>query len=175
LLLFYTESHAQEAILATGKDASGSGGSVSYSVGQVTYHFNTGSEGSEAQGVQQPYEISEVQVIKNANIPKIENSFPVESSSSLPEIDDKEDFINLKCAAYPNPTIDLLTLSIEFIEKENIKILYQLFDLNGKLIESKKVENKNTGIDMSNLVPAIYILNVVMGNKSVKTFQIIKN
>jgi hypothetical protein len=52
--------HAQEAIPAGGGNASGSGGSASYSVGQVVYTTNTGTNGSAAQGVQQPYEISVV-------------------------------------------------------------------------------------------------------------------
>ena len=49
---------AQQAINASGANATGSGGSVSYSVGQVLYTTNSGSNGSSAQGVQQPYEIS---------------------------------------------------------------------------------------------------------------------
>jgi hypothetical protein len=175
LLYFCTKSYSQKTILSSGKDASGSGGSVSYSIGQVTYLFNTGNAGSEAQGIQQPYEISVVQVIKNANILKIDNSYPIEFSSSAIASDDNEKFINLKCVAYPNPTIDILTLTVEFIEKGNINLKYQLFDLNGKLIESKKIENNSTNIEMYHLVPAIYILSVIKGNKSVKTFQIIKN
>ena len=177
LFLFFLQIaglQAQETLLTAGGDASGSGGSASYSIGQVTYHYNTGSSGSEAQGVQQPYEISEVQVIKNANILKIDNSYPIEFSSSAIASDDNEKSINLKFTAYPNPTSDLLTLTIDFIETGDLNLSYQLFDLNGKLIESKKIENNSTGIDMYNLVPASYILSVIKGNKSVKTFKIIK-
>jgi regulatory protein YycH of two-component signal transduction system YycFG len=166
---------AQETLLTAGGDASGSGGSISYSIGQVLYTFNTGNNGTEAQGVQQPYEISVVQIIKNADILKIDANNSTVSSSSV--IDKSEDvkFLNLKCIAYPNPTSDILTLSIEFPDKLNSNLSYQLFDLNGKLIESKKVENSNTSIDMNNLVPAAYILNVNKDNISIKTFKIIKN
>lgn len=60
LAMALTELKAQEAIPASGGNATGSGGSVSYSVGQVEYSSNTGSGGSVAAGVQQPYEISVV-------------------------------------------------------------------------------------------------------------------
>ena len=49
-----TGLQAQESVNATGGDASGSGGSVSYSVGQITYQTHTGINGSVAEGVQQP-------------------------------------------------------------------------------------------------------------------------
>ena len=174
LLCIYTESYSQETILTAGKDASGSGGSASYSIGQVTYLYNTGSTGSEAQGVQQPYEISVVQAVKNANIQSIDKSgFNTTLSSVLAKSGDEKS-INLKFTAYPNPTSDLLTLTIDFLESGDLNLSYQLFDLNGKLIESKKIENNSTGIDMQYLVPATYILNVVKGNKSMKTFKIIK-
>ena len=52
-----TGLQAQQAIPASGGNASGSGGSASYSVGQVIYSKNTGTNGSVAQGIQQPYEI----------------------------------------------------------------------------------------------------------------------
>ena len=45
--------HAQESVNASGGDALGSGGSSSYSIGQVFYSNYTGASGSEAQGVQQ--------------------------------------------------------------------------------------------------------------------------
>ncbi len=48
---------AQQTIPASGGDATGSGGSVSYSVGQVFYHTHSAAAGSVAEGVQQPFEI----------------------------------------------------------------------------------------------------------------------
>ncbi len=55
-----TGLQAQTSVNATGGNASGSGGSASYSVGQVVYTTHTGTNGSVAQGVQQPFEISVV-------------------------------------------------------------------------------------------------------------------
>jgi len=144
-----TGLQAQESVNATGGDASGSGGSASYSVGQVVYTTNTGTNGYVVQGVQQPYEISVVTGIEEAK------------------------GINLSVSAYPNPTTDYLTLEVKDVELSNLS--YQLYDMNGKLLQSEKIAGNQTSISMNNLVPATYFVKVVQGNKEVKTFKIIKN
>jgi hypothetical protein len=142
---------AQQTIPSSGGDASGSGGSVSYSIGQMVYTTNTGTNGSVAQGVQQPFEISVVT-----------------------SVDEAKD-ITLQCTAYPNPATDLLTLKIDASAKLSIQSLsYQLFDVSGKLLETKKVEGSETSIAMGSLVPATYFLKVIQNNKEIKTFKIIK-
>ncbi len=140
---------AQESINATGGNAAGSGGSASYSVGQVVYTTNTGTNGSVAQGVQQPFEISVVIGIEEAN------------------------GITLQCSAYPNPTTDFLTLKVE--NSDNKTLLYQLFDMAGKLLQSERITGNQTSIVMSNLVPATYFVKVIQNQEELKTFKIIKN
>ena len=81
--------NAQEAFPVAGGDAVGSGGSVSYTIGQVFYNTQIGTNGSIVQGVQQPYEISVVSGVKEA------------------------EGINLEITAYPNPTSDFLRLKVE--------------------------------------------------------------
>ena len=144
-----TGLQAQTSINATGGNASGSGGSSSYSVGQVAYQTHTGTNGSVAQGVQQPFEISVVTAIEEAK------------------------GINLSVSAYPNPTTDYLTLSIKEFDISNVS--YQLLDMNGKLLQNEKITGNQTSIVMSNLVPATYFVKVIQDNKEVKTFKIIKN
>lgn len=143
-----------QTIAATGGNASGSGGSASYSVGQIVNQTYTGTNGSVAEGVQQPYEISVVTAIEEAK------------------------GIKLLVSAYPNPTSDYLILSID----ENVKsshdltlLSYQLYDVNGKLLQNQKITESSTNIDMLSLVPATYFVKVVQGNKEVKTFKIIKD
>ena len=144
-----TGLQAQEAIPATGGNASGSGGTASYSVGQVFYTTNDGgANGSVAQGVQQPYEISIITGIEEA----------------------KE--IILSVSAYPNPTTDYLTLKVGNFELSTLK--FQLYDMNGKLLQNKKIEGGETNILMSNFASATYFLKVIQDNKEVKTFKIIK-
>ena len=58
LLIHLTGLQAQEAITASGGNASGSNGTVSYSVGQVAYTTISGVNGIVPIGVQQTYTIS---------------------------------------------------------------------------------------------------------------------
>ena len=142
-----TTVQAQQATGATGGNASGSGGTVSYSVGQIVYTTNTGSDGSVAEGVQQAYEIFSVGII------------------------DTE--LNISLQVYPNPTTDFLTLNVGKAAISNLN--FQLYDITGKLIENKKITSTTETIRMENLPSATYFLKVVNNNKEVKTFKIIKN
>lgn len=148
LITGVTGLHAQEAISSAGGDATGSGGSVSYTFGQVGYTSNTGIDGSVAEGVQQPFEISTVSGIEEAQ------------------------GINLNCLAYPNPTTEFLFLKVDNYNKENL--WYKLYDITGKLLENKKIVDKETTIDMIDFLPATYILKVLDTDKVVKTFKIVK-
>ena len=54
-LLFATHLiQSQESVLAAGSEATGAGGTVSYSIGQLFYTSQTGGNGSLSEGVQQP-------------------------------------------------------------------------------------------------------------------------
>jgi hypothetical protein len=145
----FSTALSQEAIPATGGDASGSGGSASYSIGQVFYNTNTGTnEYSIAEGVQQPYEIS-----------------------IITEIDDASG-IELECTVYPNPTRDILTLNVKNYNNQNLS--YQLFNMSGKLLESKKLMGDKTAISMAGFVRATYFLKIIDNHKKIKVFKIIK-
>ena len=140
--------YAQEVIPASGGNASGGGGSVSYTLGQVVYTTHTGTTGSAAQGVQQPFEISVV--------------------TGIAEDNGK----NLICSAFPVPAKNYVILKTENYKAGNL--WYLLYDESGKLLENKKVQGIETSIDMSNLVIATYFLMVRLNDKVVKTFKIIK-
>ncbi len=140
--------YSQESSVTAGGEASGAGGSASYSIGQVFYITNFSESHSEAQGVQQPYEISVV-----AGIGQIEK--------------------NINLSAFPNPTNDFLTLLIEDNYKDNYE--FKLFDIQGKLISSRKIYNEETQIDMQGFPQAVYFLSVLQNKREIKTFKIIKN
>jgi len=139
---------AQATIPATGGNATGSGGSVSYTVGQITCNFLSGTNGTVAQGVQQPYEISVVTAIENT------------------------EGITLEYKVYPNPTRGLITLTIKPYDHENLK--YRIYDLNGILLQDKKVESGETEISIESFSFAIYFLKVIKDNQEVKVFKIVK-
>lgn len=141
-------AQAQQATAAAGGDATGSGGAVTYLVGQIFYTTYTGTTGSVAQGVLQPYEISIELGIDN-------------------------DSINLELTAYPIPTNNYLTLNIGKTDLSTLN--FQLYDISGKLIESRKIINSTETIEIENLPNATYFLKVGNNINEVKTFKIIKN
>lgn len=151
LLLIFSNDliFAQESVNTSGKDASGTGGIVNYSVGQIVYTTNTGTNGSASQGVQQPYEISVVTALKEG-----------------------KDIV-LSFLVYPNPTYDFLKLKIENLISENLT--YLLYDMSGKFIKSKNIEGAEATISMESLATGTYFLKVTEDNKDIKTFKIIKH
>lgn len=143
-----TAIFSQSNTVSGGGNATGSNGTVSYSIGQIDYTAQSGSGGSLIQGVQQPYEIFE--------------------SNSLNELGD-EIVLNLG----PNPTIDHLTLSTT--SENQMELFYFLTDNNGKiLIESTQLNNK-AEISLLDYPVGMYQLIVRNANIDLKSFKIIKN
>ena len=140
---------AQEAVSSSGGNATGTGGSASYTIGQVAYLSNSSSTGKITQGVQQPYEIFLITTFEDAN------------------------GISLICSVYPNPTLGFLTLKIE----SNLRpqFIASLYDINGKVLEKIQILSKETNINLSNIFPSTYFLKITQNNKEIKTFKIIKN
>ncbi len=146
LLLGLGGLQAQESLTAASGEATGTGGMVSYSIGQAIYSTATGTNGSVEPGVQQPYKISTTVGIN-------------------------ETTIRLELSIYPNPTTNYLTLKTE----DNTNLSYQLYDFQGKIIENEIVSNNSTRISLEEQPTGIYFLNVVKSNRIVKTFKVIKN
>jgi hypothetical protein len=148
LLSFSVKAQTSHQVLSsTGGDATGSGGSVAYSVGQIVYTTSTGTTGSLAQGVEQAYEISSVGI--------------------------KETALNISLSVFPNPTSDYLTLKVE--DYNNEALSYSLLDEQGKLVLNEQITNQDTQVAMSNLARGAYFINVLQENKKIQTFKIIKN
>jgi len=152
LVLALTGLRAQEALPTSGGNAAGIGGSASYSVGQIVYTTNTWINGSVSQGVQQPYEISILIGVEEAN------------------------GINLIWSAYPNPATDYLQLKVESNFNFSLSTLtYSLYDISGKLLENKTIESNETTIAMGSLASSTYFIKVYHNKNEIKTFKVIKN
>lgn len=147
-VLWATHTLAQQNIPATGESATGSGGSVSFTVGQLVWNMFPGSNGTILEGVQQPFEISVVTAIENT------------------------EYISLVCTAYPNPTRGQLKLIVELEDYKSFR--YHLYDINGKVLQDKPILNENTEIPMDNLFSSLYLLKVFKGKVEIKVFKIIK-
>ena len=148
LLLLPIIMVGQQTIDTSGQNATGTGGSVSYSVGQIVYTTNSGTNGSVAQGVQQPYEISVVLGIEH------------------PEI-------NLQMTVSPNPTTNSVTLKVANYEFETLS--YQFYDITGKQFLIGQTSTNETQILLGDLPSSTYFLKITNQNTIIKTFKILKN
>lgn len=136
-----------QVLSASGGDATGIGGSIAYSVGQIVYTTFTGTTGSVAHGVEQAYEIYSVGI--------------------------KETELNISLSIFPNPTGDFLTLKVEDYNNEILS--FDLLDAQGKLVLCEQITNENTQVAMSTLARGSYFMNILQPNKKIQTFKIIKN
>lgn len=138
--------NAQSAVLATGTNALGGNGSVSYSVGQTAYQYK-GPNSQVLEGVQQAYEITTL---------------------STNETVTAQEGILL----YPNPTRDYLY--IDFTSAPYKGSEYQLFDAQGKMIKKDVISQSKSELDLSSLPSAVYIIRLNQNGGNLKTFKVIK-
>ena len=126
-------AQGQQAFSATGGEASGSGGSNSYTVGQLVYTTKTDSSGTLNEGVQQTY--------------------TVENSDGL-----DENLISLAIDLFPNPSSDIVNLQIEDVN--NSQLSYTLTDVNGKLMQQAVIDSELTSINLEQYAAGIYFIKI---------------
>jgi hypothetical protein len=143
-------NNIMETIITSGNDATGTTGTVTYSIGQVFYTYIGESVYNLAQGIQH-------QAIKN--------------NLSLPD-----DTIDLKVDVliFPNPTTDFVNINMNGLLLENEKRSYQLYDIQGRLLKQNTINQNITQINLNGLTPSMYILRINVNNKALKTFKILK-
>ena len=140
--------NAQETISVSAFETIGSGGTVSYTIGQLVYINPTTAAGSLNQGIQQSIEFVTL---------------------SNPELT----AVTLKAVTYPNPTTDFIILALTDADLRGVS--YTMYDLLGRFVNKGTVTTFETKIGMKSLPIGVYILRVQQNNKALKTFKIIKN
>lgn len=154
IVLVTTGLHAQNATVAGGGEANGSGGTASFTLGQVACQTFSGTGGTVSEGVQQAFEIYVLTGLETTTI-------------------------QLKVSAYPNPVSDFLMLEFDNSKALDTEHRLSLHDVSGKLLYQSPVSSLQTRIPMRNYISGIYFLRVngkTSGNNAiVKTFKIIKN
>jgi hypothetical protein len=145
-IIFYTLS-AQSNFTSGSGELKGTGGFASQSIGQIAYTTYQSDSGRLNQGVIQPFQIT---VLSGVEVKDIQLNFK----------------------AFPNPVSNLLNLEIRNFD--NQELTYQLFDLNGRLLASKKILQSLTEISTDDLPPATYFLQVIDQDIPIKSFKIVK-
>lgn len=143
--------YAQQGTVSSGGEAAGTGGFMSFSVGQIDYINMESSTVKITQGVQQPAEI----LISLGNKPIIIDRNP-------------------EYTLYPNPASDHTVLYINQPIDRNVS--YVLYDILGRIMASERLADVRTQIRMDRFPDAVYILNVIEDNtgKIVRKFKIVK-
>jgi hypothetical protein len=140
-----------ETIITSGSSVTGSSGTVSYSIGQVFYtYIGLESTYNVTQGIQQ-----------NEKVEK--------SLGTVVNIETKTEIF-----IFPNPTTDFVNVNIKGYEFEKGQQSYELYDMQGRLIQQNSINQAETQISLSNLISSTYILRVSMDGEVLKTFKIIK-
>lgn len=148
LLLYSLMGFCQSNIVSGGHSVSVTGGSISYSVGQIDYKSTSSSSGQLNEGVQQPLEIYTVEVEE------------YEYTSNLFSI-------------YPNPVNSSFKLQIDDPSSESY--FATLYALEGKIIFNRTVYPGSQEISLEDLPQGVYVLHILKEESVVKMFKIIKN
>lgn len=146
MLIVLSNVSAQHTIPVSGGNAAGINGSASYTVGQLINSSENNGNASVSHGIQVAFEV----IATGTDV----------ATSSTPDIE-----------AYPNPTISGIT-----IRQHNQKSLhYSLFDITGKLIDTREITTDETLVKMETLAGGTYILKVNDPKSEIKSFKIIKH
>lgn len=144
--LSFSPLFSQQNTVATGGDASGANGSVSFSVGQIDYVNTSGTNGNSNEGVQQPFEF-------------------FDPDSGVPF---NSDIVQL----FPNPTNEYVILKMSTLHPES---KYTLHDASGKLVMEGNIHSEETQLNVSSLSKGMYQLHLITSTTTISTIKIVKN
>lgn len=140
LITFVSQTaQAQSSINCSGGNCSSSLGNVCFSIGQPFTAIDRSSQGSVANGVQQPFEVLNVGVSTLAN--------PV------------------TFLVYPNPTTQFITMNISHFAGE--RLVFRLLDLKGNVVKTQFIYSQQSLIDVTEFAAATYyiVLNSIDGQQ----------
>lgn len=138
-------SFSQQAVAACGEQIKGAGGALSFTLGQVAFTQVAGVSHQLNEGVQQVFTLK---------------TTPVEELVLLKEVQ-----------VFPNPTVDLLTLTLPIADQASIP--YQLMDASGKVARAGVLPTGTASLSLDLLAPGSYYLVLHAGNEN-RAFSIIK-
>ncbi|MFY8012784.1 MAG: T9SS type A sorting domain-containing protein [Saprospiraceae bacterium] len=138
-------SFAQNAISSTGGHFKTTGGSTSFTVGQVAYVLKKGNGSYLNEGVQQVY---------------TKKTTPVEELVYLKEVQ-----------LYPNPTQETMTLILS--SKEDVQVRYTIMDYLGKEIKNGNILSEKSEISLRDLPAGNYFISL-KSKKENRIFKMVK-
>jgi hypothetical protein len=148
LTIVTTGVWAQQVVSSAGASATGTNVQLSWNIGEPVIETFTGTSAILTQGLLQ------TRLVVTALDPMV--------------------FPELTLMVYPNPVSTSLSLHIQGDIPKDLS--FRLFDLNGKLLQLKKIEILPEIIHMENFAQGVYLLKVNgKGDEPLKTFRIVRN
>ena len=138
-------SFTQNAISSTGGHFKTTGGSTSFTVGQVAYVLKKGNGSYLNEGVQQVY---------------TKKTTPVEELVYLKEVQ-----------LYPNPTQETVILILS--SKEDVQVRYTIMDYLGKEIKYGIILSEKSEISLRDLPSGNYFISL-KSKKEIRIFKMVK-
>lgn len=145
ILYFTFDSFGQNAVSTTGGHIKSSGGSTSFTVGQVAYVLKKGNGSYLNEGVQQVY---------------TKKTTPVEELVYLKEVQ-----------LYPNPTHETMTLILS--SKVDVQVRYTIMDYLGKEIRNGNILSEKSEISLRDLPSGNYFISL-KSKKENRIFKMVK-
>lgn len=146
LFVIQANGQLQNIAATSGGNYTGSTYSISYTLGEPVIRTLTSTNLMVTQGFHQPRLIV----------------------TALNEIMD----LSVIIKAYPNPATDFVHL--ETSGNLSPGSTFQLYSMNGSLIEERKIDGLLTEISFETLISSTYILKVIQRSQTIKIFKIIK-
>ncbi len=135
----------QNTVSTTGGHFKSTGGSTSFTVGQVVYVLKKGNGPYLNEGVQQVY---------------TKKTTPIEELVYLKEV-----------LLYPNPTQETMTLILS--SKEDVQVRYTIMDYLGKEIRNGNILSEKSEISLVDLPSGNYFISL-KSKKENRIFKIVK-
>lgn len=151
LHICWQPASAQQSVSSAGGNGSGTGGSISYTIGQIDYLTITASTGSAAQGVQQPFEIFQYVAVEEPD----------------PE--------TMGWLVFPNPFENQLIIKSQNTELSGSDLYtFQIFDISGKILIRGELQGITTTLLLTGWSPGVYMLRISATSETDRLFCIIK-
>jgi hypothetical protein len=155
LMLAPLLSIGQESCSSSSGEGQSGTGSIAWTLGQTAYMTSTGSNGSQIQGVQQPYELQ-----------------------FFPGIDEQAPAVKPWFTLYPNPGSEVCRLKISDHDQNGSMdyqgLHFELHDMNGQKLLNQEIKEGETIISLGILAKGTYLVSLWKTSTCLQISKLIK-
>lgn len=127
---------------------------------------------ANAQAIEYGYDNAGNRILRQVYVMRPASS--QKSAATDPSVPLEDKAGEFEFTLFPNPTKDVLNISVNdlFLEEESKEVT--VLDLNGKMLAKQKMQDRVTNLDFSSYTPGSYIVRVTTKGKQVREWKIIR-